>query len=357
MSQAKEIIEHTVKNWPTNHERIKKSVNFSLNYYGGSAKDIKDYRHYIDFDQLSSSKNMLDKNVLSEFSDKLNFSLISKVTYLPEHILLEYGDKINWKTALRYQRLSENVIEKNFDNLDLNLLPIFQKLSENLVMKYKDRLNMDLVMEWQNFSNDFRRKMGYGPKKIDKNNIIVLTQIPGENDSWYFYDRKLSGFLNPMGRTLHSFNQWGQEDLDETVAFLNGLANLSPSQLYALDPSEFDNLENLYLREYIAFACYGVSRSTFHAIPKLSKFKKPGKSINRRGRPKKDQNQDMDSDDISDAFAEFEYDNDNENDSSDKPLRKRGRPKKDPTTIVEKVIDPNAVKRPRGRPRKTPISL
>ena len=30
MSQAKEIIEHTVKNWPTNHERIKKSVNFSL---------------------------------------------------------------------------------------------------------------------------------------------------------------------------------------------------------------------------------------------------------------------------------------------------------------------------------------
>jgi len=352
MSQAKEIIEHTVKNWPTNHDRIKKSVNFSINYYGASAKDMKEYRHYIDFDKLSESRNMLDKSVVEEFSDKLNFSLISKVKYLPEYILLEYGNKIDWTSAIRYQRLTENVMEERIDKLDFKILPVFQKLSENFVAKYRDKFDMDVVMEWQNFSNDFRKKMGYGPKKIDKNNIIELKQIPGENDAWYFYDRKLSGFLNPSGRTLHSFNQWGQEDLDETVAFLNGLANLSPSQLYALDPSEFDNLENLYLREYISFACYGISRSTFHAIPKLSKFKKPGKSINRRGRPPKNSDSDELSDDFNDTDVFSEFDSDDICES--KPVRKRGRPKKEVTAIIE-PSEP-VVKRPRGRPRKTPAA-
>jgi len=337
MSTPLNYIENTIKIWPTNYELIKNKVNFVINYYGLGAQSIKKYKQYVDFELFSTNKNVAELSIVEEFQDKLNFDKMSKVSYLPESVIMKYGDRMNWKDLLRYQRLSEDVLEKYINHLDFNMLPVFQKLSEAFISKYRIKFNMDLVMEWQNLSSEFRKKNGYEPKKIDKNNIVVLKQIPIESilepqDRWAFYDTKLCGFLDPVGRTQVSFMQWGQEDLDETLAFLNGLSNLNPSQLYALDPSEFDNLQNLYLKQYINFACHGVDRTTFHAVPKLTKFKKPGKSINKRGRPAKDK------------VIETE--------SSEPKIKKaRGRPKKAVTELT--IVD--VIKRPKGRPRKTPV--
>ena len=336
-------IDGTIKNYSHKPEIISTRLNYCVGNYPVNLTFLKKYKKYIDFAQKSKNFNFLNLAAIEAFEDELDFTALSQARYLPEDAMIKYVDRLDISLMIRYQRLSETVIELYLDKMvenDWDSLVIFQKLSEQFINKYKDKLNMDLVYEWQLLSNDFRKKNGKeSVKKIEKCNVVVLKQIPG-SENWGFYDNKRSGFVSAYGQPLKEYTQYGDTNQEEVLGLLNGLASLTADQLYALDPSDFNVLENMYLKGFIQFACYGALRTIFFESTKMSRFKKPGASAKRRGRPSKE---------LTPEQIEAK---------ANKVPGKRGRPKKviDPNAPVV-IKDINAPRKKAGRPRKNPLPV
>lgn len=104
------------------------------------------YKYIIDFDELIMRKNELDDNVIIEFEDIINFSLLSNMQKLSEQILRRYYNKMSVNDIINNQTLPYDVLQQlilsnDFDANQWYILCKGQRFDVPLVEQYIEKVD------------------------------------------------------------------------------------------------------------------------------------------------------------------------------------------------------------------------
>lgn len=97
-----------------------------------SSEFIRKYKNNVHWPTLCMYQN-LDLSIINEFSDKIDYLLLSKNNELSEDTLTKIIDRLDWEKVQKYRKLSINFISDNSINLDPVLMLKHQKLSNDII--------------------------------------------------------------------------------------------------------------------------------------------------------------------------------------------------------------------------------
>jgi hypothetical protein len=119
-----------------------------------------------------SKKYKLSEDLISKYSQKLDWTMISRYQILSEDFIQKNCHLVYWYNICTYQTLSEKFIEAFAHKLDWKAISQCQVLSEHFIEKHSDKLDWDNISGNQILSERFMEKY---EDKIDWS-FALLTQ-------------------------------------------------------------------------------------------------------------------------------------------------------------------------------------
>ena len=101
---------------------------------------IREYVHWIDWDNLSKNRSLEDE-VLIEFNDKFEWFMVGKQQVLSPNVYANAAEHINWSIVSEYQPLTEDIIDQNINAINWSSLSKNYYLTTQMIIKYWGKLN------------------------------------------------------------------------------------------------------------------------------------------------------------------------------------------------------------------------
>ena len=95
---------------------------------------------------------------MREFSDRVDWCILSISQHLSEGIIREFAHLVNWERISAYQRLSEDFIREFQDRVYWNFISMYQTLSDDFIREFAGRLNWRVISAYQRLSEDIIRE-------------------------------------------------------------------------------------------------------------------------------------------------------------------------------------------------------
>ena len=102
-------------------------------------------------------KPYLTKKFLREFSDRLDWDIISRYQKFSSTLIRKYSDKLNWDYISIFQKLSESLILEFSNKVDWYSISQFQKLSESFIRNNLGKLNITALLKNKYISEDLKK--------------------------------------------------------------------------------------------------------------------------------------------------------------------------------------------------------
>lgn len=141
------------------------------------------YKYIIDFDELIMRKKTLHDNVIIEFDDMINFSLLSNMQKLSEQILRRYYNKmsvndiINNQT-LPYDVLKDLILSNDFDANQWYILCKGQHFDVPLVEQYIEKVDWHALSQNKHvMSREFMEKYSDKLYWIEVSNLGICEDL------------------------------------------------------------------------------------------------------------------------------------------------------------------------------------
>lgn len=141
------------------------------------------YQYIIDFEEIIIKKNKLEDDVIVEFEDIINFSLLFNMQKLSEQILRKYYKKISVNDVINNQTLPYDVLEQiitlnNFDATQWYILCKRQRFDVTLVEKYIEKVDWHALSQNKNvMSREFLERFSDKLFWIEVSNLGICEDL------------------------------------------------------------------------------------------------------------------------------------------------------------------------------------
>lgn len=125
-------------------------------------KEIEEIRTSDKLLFLTTFLKKMPENLIREFSDRINWVVISWKQDLSESFIRDFKDKVDWACISQHQVLSENFIREFSDKVYWYNIVVYQKLSQEFIYEFYDKIDWKLM--YQKEKLDDSKKCGKMPE-------------------------------------------------------------------------------------------------------------------------------------------------------------------------------------------------
>lgn len=101
----------------------------------------------------------LEEDFIIEFHNELNWSHVSKNSFLNKKLINEFSHKVNWVQISYHQKLSENFIEEFKHKVDWTMVALGQTLAFEFILKYVKILPIDMLLSNEKLTKEIKQKI------------------------------------------------------------------------------------------------------------------------------------------------------------------------------------------------------